>query len=103
MVGAGRQVAIEYLKSVKERHTEVSELCDKALEYLNIALSAVAWEMHPLMSQDKRGMAHEKKLAKFAERETRTQLVGLIRKAQENDYKAQEIIEEIVRQLNVKG
>ncbi|MCL2500310.1 MAG: helix-turn-helix transcriptional regulator [Defluviitaleaceae bacterium] len=103
MVGAGRQAAIEYLKSVRERHPEVSELCDKASAYLNIAFSAVAWEMHPLMSQDKRGMSHEKKLTKFAERETRTQLVGLIRKAQENDYKAQGIIEKIVRQLEVNA
>jgi len=103
MVGAGRQAAIEYLKSVGERRPEVTELCDKAVEYFNIAFSAVAWEMHPLMSQDKRGMSHEKKLMKFAERETRTQLVGLIRKAQENDYKAQKIIEKIIQQLNVKG
>jgi len=44
------------------------------------------------MGQDKRGVSHEKKLAQFAARETRTQLVSLIRKAQDSDYKALEII-----------
>ena len=100
MVGAGRLNAIEYLKSVGKRHPMVTELCGQAVEYLNVALSAVAWEMHPLMGQDKRGVSHEKKLAKFAARDTRTALVGLIRKAQENEHSALKIIEQIVQQLN---
>ena len=58
--------------------------------------------MYPLMSQDKRGISHEKKLKKFATRETRTQLVGLIRKAQQNDNKTQEVIQKIIQQLDTK-
>ncbi|MCL2752482.1 MAG: AraC family transcriptional regulator, partial [Firmicutes bacterium] len=84
MVGAGRMNAIPYIKSVGDRYPEVAGLCEQAVKYLNNTLSAVAWEMHPLMSQNKRGMSHEKKLAKFADRETRAQLVGLIRKSQRN-------------------
>ncbi len=99
MVGAGRMNAIAYLTSVGERHPEVADLCGQAVDCLKIALSAVAWEMHPLMGQNKRGMSHEKRLANFAARETRTQLVGLIRKAQENEEKALEIIRQITQLL----
>jgi len=100
MVGAGRLNAIEYLKLVGRRHPKVAKLCNQAVEHLNTTLSAVAWEMHPLMGQNKRGISHEKKLAKFAARETRTQLVGLIRKAQASEYKAQEIISNIIQLLD---
>jgi len=75
-------------------------LCEQAIEYFKTALSAVSGEMHPLMGQDKRGMSHEKKLEQFVARETRTQLVGLIRKAQESERKAQVVIEKIIRLLD---
>ncbi len=75
MVGAGRLNAIEYLKQVSERNTDVSALCKRAIEYLNVTLSAVSWEMHPLMGQDKRGVSHEKKLTAFASHDVRKQLL----------------------------
>jgi len=99
MVGAGRLNAIDYLESVGARHPDVADLCAQAAAYFRKTLSAAAWEMHPLMGQNKRGISHEKKLAQFAARETRTQLVGLIRKAQENEAMALEIIKQIVQAL----
>jgi len=100
MVGAGRLNAIQFLESVGVRHPNAAELCEQAIEYFKTALSAVSGEMHPLMGQDKRGMSHEKKLEQFVARETRTQLVGLIRKAQESERKAQVVIEKIIRLLD---
>lgn len=98
MIGEGRWYAGDYMKSVAQRHEEVSGFCLKAAEIFQSISNIGAKEMTAVYSSNGYGN-DEDTLRSYAKPKTRAALAELIRKAARYEKQAMELLGEIMDKI----